>query len=162
MDWFRAILRGTGLVTGVAEILLSGLAAFLAVPKLVWSLRASRSSPWNFPGDPPIFDTLWLVGSGGFLFVAVSLALIAAGRGLRDPDSRRLVRALFIVRAVHLAGSLIGLAGIAERHTARWDAVRGALREHVARVEAATPESVRKLDLRSLRRIQNDIFGLPS
>lgn len=156
MERFRAILRGTGVFLGVVGILLGGLAACsiacVFVAMVVWG-----QPPWNFPGDPPLFDMLrdavpWLL-----LLTGVPALLIALGRGTRHTESRAVFRVLRIVIGVSLFFWTLAWSSMLDRRGPRWEGVRNAIRDRAARVEAQTPASARALDAEGLRSMQDEI-----
>lgn len=156
MDRFRAILRGTGAVAGVAAILLGGAVLFFTACVLI-AMLAFRQAPWDFPGDPPVFDMMrdavpWL-----FLVTGVPALLIALGRGTQHPESRAVFRVLRVVVGVTLFFWAMAWGSMLDRRGPRWEGVRSAIRARAARVEAQTPASARKLDPEGLRAVQQEI-----
>jgi hypothetical protein len=87
---------------------------------------AMNLTPWNFPGDPPVFE---LLISGAVIVAVVNLPLaMIVGRfgqcsGLVLSTSRLCSRLAVIVLVA-------SAAGILERHDARWRAVRDGIREY--------------------------------
>jgi hypothetical protein len=107
-----------GLVT-----LVGCLVCFLALIFL-----SVNPTPWNFPGDPPLFEYLLAGAAANLVLVAVLWAvlrwtpvLVAVSGSLP-----RLVRRVLIYWAVIV---LICVAGILERQDPRWRQVRMAIRQ---------------------------------
>lgn len=156
MERFRAILRGTGVFLGVVAILLGGLHLFVLACLLGVSLIFVQP-PWNFPGDPPLFDMARDALPWVLLTTGVPALLIAVGRGTRHPESRAVFRVLRAVVGVNLLFWAMAWTSMLDRRGPRWEGVRNAIRDRAARVEARTPASARALDAEGLRSFQQEI-----
>jgi len=119
VGFFLAVWTYVG-VLSTAAIALYGLLFLSANP-----------TPWNFPGDPPLFDLL-IYGAAFSAIVNIPLALIVSrlgqGRVLSIP------RLCSIAAVMMLIGSA---AGILERHSPRWRPVRDGIRHYGDLIDAA-------------------------
>jgi hypothetical protein len=134
-----------------------GLLLGIIFGELNVGLLGGEPRPWNFPGSPAVFEmwiaTLrWALPSTG-----VPLVLLAVARAWSRPGERRFFKVLAALVGLNLLFGLAGLAGVAERRSERWEGVRNAIRDRVARVEAQTPASARALDAAGLIKVQKEI-----
>jgi hypothetical protein len=104
-------------------------------------------TPWNFPGDPPLFDLLLLLAPQN-LAVIVPLYLWWRWRGRRP--------ALHVVGMLGMfwaAVTVVSLLGVVERHSPRWSGVRAAIRGHADAIaaDAGGPRLLNDQEFESLR-----------
>ena len=90
-------------------------------------------TPWNFPGDPPLFDVL-LYPAGMATVVNAPVWLITKRWWDRTSAVRTVSRTSV---SVSLALFVVAAAGIAERHDARWSAIRTGIRQYGDEIAAA-------------------------
>ncbi len=90
------------------------------------------TQPWNFPGDPPLFDMVWLPAGVSSVTSALVLAATRWAGGGMPPRRAGIASAL-------LSGTLCMLcvAGIAQRHSPRWADVRNGIRTYGDAIAAA-------------------------
>jgi hypothetical protein len=100
-------------------LLASGYTALLAL-----FFFSVNPTPWNFPGDPPLFDVLVYLALLN-LVLSAPLYLWWRWRG-RRPDLH--IVGLLVVFWVAI--TLTSLLGVAERHDPRWRQVRATIREY--------------------------------
>jgi|KBSMisStandDraft_5_1062788.scaffolds.fasta_scaffold73669_3 hypothetical protein len=131
----------------LGAVLLYGGFFFLAHP-----------TPWNFPGDPPLFDLL-IYAAGIAVLVNAPLWLLA--RWLwTGPDG--LVRSVPRACAmVSLAMFLTSAAGILERHDARWAAIRGAIRQYGDEIATAAGDKDRVLSHEEFEQFKRRFLPTP-
>jgi hypothetical protein len=106
-----------GLVAVISSFISLYLLMFLAI----------NPTPWNFPGDPPLFE-LSLAGALANLILVVPLWLLLRwppARAVSGSSLRPLVR---VVSTCWLVVALVCIAGILERQGPRWREVRTAIR----------------------------------
>lgn len=102
----------------------------------------AHPTPWNFPGDPPLFDLL-IYATGIALVVNVPVWLLARRLWLgRARFVSRLSRSCSIVSLVMF---LAAAAGILERHTFRWAEIRSGIREFGDEIATAAGDRGRVL-----------------
>ena len=121
----------------IVGVLITGATVFYACLFL-----AVNPTPWNFPGDPPLFDLLIYAGA---ITAMVNLPLAFLVKRLAG-QSRRLLgsipRLCAIVGVVMFVGAA---AGILERQDARWAAVRNGIRQYGDAVATASADKHRVL-----------------
>lgn len=135
-------------------LLAAGAAAYLAVEGLLGLL----GDPWNFPGDPPFFDLLLYAAGVTTMLNAVSVA--ATTRWWPGPGriARRASRLAFFV-SVGLC--CLSFGALAERHSARWAAVRQGIRSYGDRVAAAAGGRDRVLSAEEFGRLKARLMPEP-
>jgi hypothetical protein len=115
-------------------------------------------SPWNFPGDPPLFDVL-IYGAGMATMVNLPLAGIVGRRfGQRSGLILSIPSLCSALAVIMLIGSA---AGILERHDARWRAVRTGIREYGDLIAAAAGDKNRALTEEEFRRFHTRFLPQP-
>jgi hypothetical protein len=114
-------------------------------------------TPWNFPGDPPIFDLMFFAAAfaaGVNLPIAVLVARSERPRGLivlLSHISAGMAAILFIASA----------AGILERHDSRWREIRNGIRQYGDAIAAATGDKNRVLTHDEFRRFHDRFMPQP-
>jgi hypothetical protein len=136
------------LVAGVfaAAVLFYGLMFFSINP-----------SPWNFPGDPPLFE---LLAYFGFTSVLLSVPLWLLAR--RFAGTPRLV--VSASRLCSIASSLavlIASAGILERQDSRWSEIRNGIRQYGDQIAAAAGDKDRVLSHEEFERFKQRFVPTP-
>ena len=147
--------RGLGLLLAVWTIV--GTLVTVAVMFYGGLFLAINPTPWNFPGDPPLFDLL-IYGAGTATMVNLPLAVIVSRFGQRKglvPWIPRLSSALALVMLIGSA------AGILERHDARWRAIRNGIREYGDLIAAAAGDKNRVLTEEEFRRFHKRFLPQP-
>ena len=145
LGFLLAVWAIVGALITVALMFYGGL--FLAI----------NPTPWNFPGDPPLFDLL-ISAAGIATMVNLPLAVIVGRRGQRRGLVLSIPRLCSAVAVVMLIGSA---AGILERHDARWRAVRNGIREYGDRIAAAAGDKNRVLTEEEFRRFHERFLPQP-
>jgi hypothetical protein len=120
-------------------------------------LLVMNRTPWNAPGEPPLFELL-LCGAGFLTAINLPLAVIARLRGQRSTYVFFYARLCLAVAAVMLIGSA---AGILERHGRRWTAVRREMREYGDRIAAAAGDRNRPLTKEEFEQLRQRFLPQP-
>lgn len=121
-----------------------------------WFL-AINPTPWNVPGDPPLFDLL-IYGAGIATIVNLPLALIVGRFGQRKGLILSIPRLCSVVAVTMFIGSA---AGILERHDARWQAVRNGIRQSGDLIAAAAGDKDRVLTEEEFRQFHEQFLPQP-
>jgi hypothetical protein len=119
-------LGGLWLAFSVVATLVTSFYAFL-----FWTINPT---PWNFPGDPPLFDTLLMFAIANAVIIC-PLWLIAQFSRLAEILSPFSFGAA-LVACYWTVCVVICLAGIIERHDSRWREIRTAIRERAEAIAA--------------------------
>jgi hypothetical protein len=127
--WIGLVTIWTILVT-----LASSVTAFYTA-FVVYAIVALGDRPWNFPGDPPIFDLL-IVPAALSSVLALTLWLVLR-RSTKTTATRFLASGILAAAIFSAATCGACAAGILERHDARWTAVRRGIREYGDAIAAA-------------------------
>lgn len=115
-------------------------------------------TPWNFPGDPPLFDLLiYAAGIAAVSNLAAWLLVsrLRAGLGGLFASVPRLCSILSLAMFV---GSAIG---ILERHGPRWAPIRTAIRQYGDVIAAAAGEKRRVLSHEEFEKLKSDFIPTP-
>jgi hypothetical protein len=116
---------------------------------------AIHPTPWNFPGDPPLYDLLIYAGA---IAAAVNLPLALLVRRYAGQSRGYLSlipRLCAIVGVVIFVGSA---AGILERQDARWAAVRNGVRRYGDTIAAASGDKHRVLSHEEFQRLKEQFM----
>lgn len=146
-------------VLGFLLALWAIVGALITVAVMVYGslFLAINPTPWNFPGDPPVFDLL-LYAAGIATIVNLPLAVVVARLGQRSGLVLSIPRLCSAVAVIILIGSA---AGILERHDARWRAVRNGIREYGDRIAAAAGDKNRVLTEEEFRQFRDRFLRQP-
>lgn len=147
--------RGLGLLLAVWTI--GGALVTVAVMFYGGLFLAINPTPWNFPGDPPLFDLL-IYSAGIATMVNLPLAVIVGRFGQRKGLVLSIPRLCSALALVMFIGSA---AGILERHDARWRAVRNGIREYGDLVAGAAGDKNRVLTEEEFRRFRERFLPQP-
>jgi hypothetical protein len=115
---------------------------------------AINPTPWNFPGDPPLFELL--IWSGGVLAL-VCLPLWSLCRKFLP----RLAPVPKCGSIVSLAMIAVAILGILERHDGRWAAVRNGIRTYGDRIGAAAGDRRKTLSDEEYEHLKRTIMPNP-
>jgi len=136
---------------------LVGAAITVAIVLCGVGLFAGNATPWNFPGDPPLFDLLLVAVA---IAAAVNLPLAVIVDRLRP--RRSLVLSLPRTCAtVAMIVFVICAAPILERHDARWRAVRYGIRQYGDAIAAAAGNKDRVLTEEEFHRFHDQFMPQP-
>lgn len=119
---------------------------------------AINPTPWNFPGDPPLFDLL-IYGAGVAALVNVPLALIV--NRLRGHSRGLILSIPRLSSAAALIMLFASAGGILERHDARWAAVRDGIRQYGDAIAKAAGSKDRVLTEQEFRRFHDQFMPQP-
>lgn len=86
-----------------------------------------RHTYWFFPGDPPIFDVLLIIGS---LIGALSLLIVLGSRAFRSRIRLVLLRVGITVAILSVAMVVPGAIVVGYRQTSAWAPLRSAIRHY--------------------------------
>jgi hypothetical protein len=119
-------------------------------------ILAINPAPWNFPGDPPLFDVLiYYVGIATMVNLPLAVIVGRLQRKGLVPSLPRLCSALALVMFIGSA------AGILERHDARWRAIRNGIREYGDLIAVAAGDKNRVLTEEEFRRFHERFLPQP-
>jgi hypothetical protein len=147
--------RGLGLLLAVWTIV--GALVTVAIMFYGGLFLAINPTPWNFPGDPPLFDLL-IYGAGIATMVNLPLAVIVGRFGQRSGLVLSIPRLCSVLAVIMFIGSA---AGILERQDARWRAVRNGIREYGDLIAAAAGDKNRVLTEEEFRRFRERFLPQP-
>jgi hypothetical protein len=115
-------------------------------------------TPWNFPGDPPLFDLLiYAAGIAAVINVPVWLLVSRLSAGLRGPFAS-LPRLCSIASLAMFVGAAVG---ILERHDARWAAIRNGIRQYGSEIAAAAGDKNRVLSREEFDKFKRTFIPTP-
>jgi hypothetical protein len=147
--------RGLGLLLAVWTVV--GALVTAAIMFAGGLSLKTNPTPWNFPGDPPLFDLL-IYGAAIATTVNLPLAVIVGRFGQRSGLVLSIPRLCSALAVIMLIGSA---AGILERQDARWRAVRTGIREYGDLIAAAAGDKNRVLTEEEFRRFHARFLPQP-
>jgi hypothetical protein len=115
-------------------------------------------TPWNFPGDPPLFDLLIFAGA---IAAVVNLPVALLVGRLRGHSSTLILLIPRLCAAVAVVMLLVSAAGILERHDARWAQIRNGIRLYGDRVAEAAGDKDRVLTEEEFKRFHDKFMPQP-
>ena len=114
-------------------------------------------TPWNFPGDPPLFDlVIYAAGIAAVINVPAWL-VVRQLAGPRVPPAS-LPRLCSILSLAMFATSVIG---ILERHDARWADIRNGIRRYGDAIASAAGDRNRFLSHEEFEKFKRDFMPTP-
>jgi hypothetical protein len=125
--WFGLVALASCLVCFLGLIFISG-----------------NPTPWNFPGDPPLFEYL-LAGAGANCLLVVPLWVVLRWTRVDAVSGTSLPRLVRWVLGFWVAIILVCAAGILERQDPRWRQVRTAIRRYGDAIAADAGDRYRVL-----------------
>jgi hypothetical protein len=114
-------------------------------------------SPWNFPGDPPLFEGLACCGIVS-AWISLPLWLLARRPGATP---RFVVVGSRLTSIASVIAVLIPAGGILERQDARWGEIRAGIRQYGERIAAATGDKDRVLSHDEFERLKQQFVPTP-
>jgi len=118
---------------------------------------AGNPTPWNFPGDPPLFDLL-VVAAAIAAAVNLPLAIVVNRFGPRRGLVLSLPRTCATLAMILF---VISAAPILERHDARWREVRNGIRQYGDAIAAAAGSQGRLLTEEEFHRLHDQFMPEP-
>jgi hypothetical protein len=143
-------LRLTGMtVWTVSSLLSAGVTAFYGGLSIL-AVVIYGERPWNFPGDPPVFDLLIIPAT---LAVGMSLPLWLLFHRAEVTGVLRWVTSL--AATVSLAICVLCAAGILERQDPRWSPIRNGIRRYGDAIAAEAGSKDRVLTAEEFKRFHD-------